>query len=291
MLELNKTYLCDCIDGMARLEDNSIDLTVTSPPYDQLRDYKGFHFPFEEIAQGLYRVTKKGGVVVWVVGDSVIDRSESGTSFRQALYFMSLGFKLHDTMIYEKNGPAFPAPRKSNRYSQVFEYMFVFSKDMQPKTATLICDHKNRWAGTLPFSKDKKSVFRNKEGILVPREAKPVPDYSARFNIWKIDNGFGYTSKDKVSFQHPATFPEALAEGHILTWSKEGDIIFDPMMGSGTVAKMALKNKRWFLGFETSQEYCDIIDVRLQENFGIGNWIEKLPEEKEYIGFELEGDK
>jgi DNA modification methylase len=278
MLELNKTYLCNCMDGMARLEDNTIDLTVTSPPYDKLRDYKGFSFPFEKIAQELYRITKVGGVVVWVIGDSVINRSESGSSFRQALYFMSLGFKLHDTMIYEKNGPAFPAPRTANRYSQVFEYMFVFSKDKQPKTATLICDHENRWAGTLPFSKDKKSVFRNKEGILVPREAKPVPKYSARFNIWKINNGFNYTSKDKISFQHPATFPEALANDHILTWSKEGDIVFDPMMGSGTVAKMAIKNNRKFLGFEMSKEYCDIIDIRLQENFGGGNYTGILPD-------------
>jgi site-specific DNA-methyltransferase (adenine-specific) len=276
MLELNKTYLCNCTDGMAKLDENSIDLTVTSPPYGSLRDYKGFHFPFEEIAQGLYRVTKVGGVVVWVVGDSVIDRSESGTAFRQALYFMSLGFKLHDTMIYEKNGPAFPARRTSNRYSQVFEYMFVFSKDRQPKTATLICDHANRWVGTVPFG---KAEYRAKDGTLVERGAKPIPAFSARFNIWKINNGFGYTSKDKISFEHPATFPEALANDHIQTWSKEGDIVMDPMMGSGTVAKMALKNQRWFVGFEMSQEYCDIIDVRLRENFGIGNWIGQLPVE------------
>ena len=214
--------------------------------------------------------------MVWVVGDSVVDRSETGTSFRQALYFNSLGFKLHDTMIYEKNGPAFPAPRTANRYSQVFEYMFVFSKDGPPKTATLICDHENRWAGTLPFSKDKKSVFRSKEGILVPREAKPVPSHSARFNIWKINNGFGYTSKDKISFQHPATFPEALANDHILTWSAEGDVVLDPMMGGGTVAKMAIKNNRNFIGFEISQEYCDIIRIRLEENFGLGNYIGEL---------------
>jgi site-specific DNA-methyltransferase (adenine-specific) len=258
---------------MSWLEPNSIDLTVTSPPYDKLRDYKGYDFPFEEIAKELHRVTKKGGVVVWVVGDSVVGRGETLTSFQHALYFKSLGFKIHDTMIYEKDGPAFPARRTSNRYSQVFEYMFVMSKDGPPQTATLICDHKNRWAGTLPFSKDKKSVYRNKEGILVPREAKPIPEYSARFNIWKINNGFGYTSKDKVSFLHPATFPESLANDHILTWSKEGDVVLDPMMGSGTVAKMAIKNNRNYIGFETSQEYCDIIRIRLEENFGPGDYI------------------
>lgn len=185
-----------------------------------------------------------------------------------------MGFKIHDTMIYEKNGPAFPAPRWANRYSQVFEYMFVFSKDGPPKTATLIIDHKNKWVGTVPFG---KAEYRQADGTFKERKAKPIPEYSARFNIWKINNGFGYTSKDKVSFKHPATFPEALANDHILTWSKEGDIVFDPMMGSGTVAKMAILNKRNFLGFEMSQEYCDIIRDRLEENFpGNGPWIGEL---------------
>lgn len=279
MLEINKTYLCNCLEGMARLETNSIDLTVTSPPYDQLRDYTGYHFPFEEIATELYRVTKKGGVVVWVIGDSVVDRSETLTSFQHALFFKNLGFKVHDTMIYEKNGPAFPVPRTGNRYSQVFEYMFVFSKDGPPKTATLIIDHENKWAGTLPFSKDKKGEYRAKDGTLVPRNAKPVADFSARFNIWRINNGFNYTSKDKISFKHPATFPEQLANDHIITWSREGDLVLDPMMGAGTVAKMAIKNNRNYIGFEISQEYCDIIKIRLEENFGAGNYISNLPQE------------
>jgi DNA modification methylase len=273
MLETNKVYCCDCLEGMARLDSDCIDLTVTSPPYDALRNYTGYKFPFKEIANSLYRVTKKGGVLVWIVGDSVVDRSESLTSFEHALYFKSLGFKIHDTMIYEKNGPAFPAPRTSNRYSQVFEYMFVMSKDGPPKTATLICDHENRWVGTVPFG---KAEYRQKDGTLKERGAKPIPKYSARFNIWKINNGFGYTSKDKISFEHPATFPESLANDHIVTWSKEGDIVLDPMMGSGTVAKMALKNSRNFLGFEISEKYCDIINIRLNENFGAGDYIGEL---------------
>lgn len=266
---------------MARLPEDTVDLTITSPPYDNLRKYKGYEFPFEDIAKEIYRVTKKGGVVVWVVGDSVINRSESGTSFRQALYFMDLGFKLHDTMIYEKNGPAFPAPANSNRYSQVFEYMFVFSKDGPPKTAKLIIDHANRWAGTLPFSKNKKGAFRTADGTLVERNAKPVPDFSARFNIWRINTGFNYTSKDKISFKHPATFPEQLANDHMITWSNEGDLVMDPMMGSGTVAKISVLNNRNYIGFEMGREYCDIIDIRLTENFGEGDYISELPQIEE----------
>ena len=140
-MELNKIYNESNLETMARMPDGFIDLTVTSPPYDNLREYKGFSFPFENIAKELYRVTKDGGVLVWVVADSVIDGSESGTSFKQALYFKEQGFNLHDTMIYQKNSYPFPP---TNRYYQQFEYMFVFSKK-KPNTANLLkCESGNK---------------------------------------------------------------------------------------------------------------------------------------------------
>jgi len=204
-----------------RIPDDHIDLTVTSPPYDNLRTYNGYSFQFEELAQQLYRTTKKGGVIIWVVGDAVKDKSETGSSFKQALYFMSLGFNLHDTMIYEKNGCSFPARRTSNRYSQIFEYMFILSKDGPPKTAHLICDKPNRWAGSTTFG---KSTYRDKDGILQERVQKPVPDFSPRNNIWRYNTGKNYSTKDEEAFEHPAIFPEELAKDHILTWSNEGDL-------------------------------------------------------------------
>jgi len=241
---------------MATLKEESVDLTVTSPPYDNIRDYKGYCFEeqdFKEIVKQLYRVTKKGGVVVWVVGDATMKGSETGTSFRQALGFMEGGFKLHDTMIYEKNTSSFPAQRKGKRYTQIFEYMFVFCKG-KIKTGNLICDKANKWAGHTNWGKNTQ---RGKNGELKEtKDIKPVPDFSPRNNIWKYNVGKGFNSSDKESHKHPAIFPEKLAEDHILSWSNEGDVVLDPFMGSGTTCKMAKKNGRKYIGIDMSEEYC-----------------------------------
>ena len=242
MIETNKIYNMDCVDGLKLLDDESVDLTVTSPPYDNLRTYNGFTFDFETIAKELYRVTKQGGVVVWVVGDQTKNGSESGTSFRQALYFKEIGFNLHDTMIYEKNSSTFPSNPYSNRYTQIFEYMFVLSKNT-PKTINLLIDKKNNWAGYKDFS----GVLKNE-----------VPELSPRNNIWKFVTSFN----DKTD--HPAIFPEQLAQDHIISWSNENDLILDPFMGSGTTAKMARLNNRNFIGFEISKEYCELAEKRIQ---------------------------
>lgn len=264
--EINKIHNMSNIEGMAKLPDNCIDMTVTSPPYDDLRDYSDpnawSHEIFKKVADQLYRVTKKGGIVVWVVGDAVIKGGETGSSFKQALYFQELGFKIHDTMIYEKNGSSFPARKDGNRYSQIFEYMFVFSKDTKPKSSKLIIDKPNRWAGFTNFGKAK---YRAKDGNLEERKMKPVGDFSARNNIWKYNTGKNYSTKDNIAFEHPAIYPEKLAEDHILTWSNEGDIVLDPFMGSGTTAKMAKLNNRNYIGFELSSDYIPIIEERISD--------------------------
>ena len=235
-------------------------MTVTSPPYDDIRDYKGYNFTnstLDTIIAELYRITKPGGVVVWVVGDATVNGGESGTSFRQALKFMDIGFKLHDTMIYEKNTSSFPAKRAGNRYTQIFEYMFVFCKD-KIRTAHLICDKPNKWAGHTNWG---KNTNRLKNGHLQETtDIKPVPEFSPRNNIWRYNVGKGFNSKDKESHEHPAIFPEQLAEDHILSWSNEGDVILDPFSGSGTTCKMAKKNKRKFIGIDISEEYCKLAE-------------------------------
>jgi site-specific DNA-methyltransferase (adenine-specific) len=224
---------------MAKMPDGFVNLTLTSPPYDDLREYEGFDFDFEAIAAELYRVTAADGVLVWVVGDAVVNGSETGSSFRQALRFIELGFKLHDTMIFEKNSSTWPARRNSNRYSQIFEYMFVFAKgEVKPQ---LICDKPNKWAGY----KDYSGKFNN-----------PVPEFSPRTNIWRY-----VTSTNGV--KHPAPFPELLAQDHILSWSSPGDVVYDPFMGSGTTAKMAKLNDRHFVGSEISANYCEIANARV----------------------------
>jgi site-specific DNA-methyltransferase (adenine-specific) len=240
-IEIGTIYAEDCLETMSRMPDSSIDFVLTSPPYDDLRKYNGYSFEFELVAQELYRVLKETGSLVWVIGDATKNGSESGTSFRQALYFQSLGFKIHDTMIYEKNSPTYPASRTGNRYTQIFEFMFVFSKG-KPK-CKLIIDKPNKWAGHKDFSGKLKN---------------PVPDFSPRNNIWKYTTSFN-------GVKHPAPFPELLAQDHILTWSAEGDVVYDPFMGSGTTAKMAKVNNRHFVGSEISQEYVDIANARLEK--------------------------
>jgi len=257
-VELGVIINKDAKIALSELPAESIDLTVTSPPYDNIRDYNGFCFSNEEfiaIAKELFRVTKVGGVVVWIVGDATVKGSESGTSFKQALEFMNIGFKLHDTMIYEKNTSSFPAKRNGTRYTQIFEYMFVLCKG-KIKTANMICDKANKWAGHTNWG---KNTNRLKTGELVETsDIKPVPDFSPRNNIWKYNIGKGFNSSDKESHKHPAIFPEKLAEDHILSWSNEGDIVLDPFMGSGTTCKMAKKNKRNYIGIDISKEYCEL---------------------------------
>jgi len=251
-METNKIYNESNLETMAKMPDNFIDLTVTSPPYDGLRTYNGYSFPFEEIAKELYRVTKEGGVVVWVVGDSTINGSESLTSFKQAIYFVeSCGFNLHDTMIYQKNSYPFPP---SNRYFPVFEYMFVFSKGI-PKTTNLktvptknVCGARNT---------------RQQDGTLEKMQYETGKDTRIKENVWIYECGSSKSTTDTIAFKHPAIFPEKLAEDHIITWSNENDIVYDCFGGSGTVAKMAHKWKRNWILSEISSEYVQIAEKRI----------------------------
>lgn len=252
----NNAIYCngDCIDVMRQMKENNItvDLTVTSPPYDNMRTYGNKNIwnfeKFKMIAQLLYDITKDGGIVVWVVGDQTQDGSETGSSFKQALYFMSLGFKLHDTMIYEKNSSSFPARRNGKRYTQIFEYMFVFSKG-KIKTGNLLCDKENKWKGYQSWGQN--TAYDVDGNLKKVSSIKPVPDFSPRTNIWRYTVGFNI-NKGK----HSAVFPFKLAEDHILSWSNEEDIVFDPFLGSGTTMFAAIKNNRKFIGCEINEEYC-----------------------------------
>jgi site-specific DNA-methyltransferase (adenine-specific) len=254
-----KLYQGDCAKVMADFPPDCIDLTVTSPPYDNLRTYNGYVFDFEAIAAQLWRVTKPGGVVVWVVGDATINGSETGTSFRQALEFLRLGFNLHDTMIYDKNGFRFPFP---NRYHQVFEYMFVLHKPGPGLVFNPIDDRKCAWADTHP----KGHYKREADGSITKRNGRYAPTgrMGRRYNIWRY-SGANAQSEDHSSDDdsHPAVFPEALARDHILSWSNPGDTVLDPMMGSGTTGKMAVNYQRDFIGIEISAEYLAIAEKRI----------------------------
>ena len=251
----------DCIEEIQKLlrNDVKVDLTVTSPPYDNARSYEGeitWNLEiFKECANLLYEITKDGGVVIWVVNDSVIKGSESGTSFKQALYFMDVGFRLHDTMIFQK---ANYVPLTHNRYEQSFEYMFCFAKG-RPKTFNPIkipCKHPGKvesYGSERRSFLDKNQAMRAPEGItyMATKDTKIHP------------NIFTYTLGGQKT-GHPAVFPDKLAEDQIISWSNENDLVFDPFMGSGTTGKMAILNNRNFIGIEKVKKYYDISVNRIE---------------------------
>lgn len=251
----DKIICGDCLEVMATMPDECVDLVVTSPPYDNLRDYHGYTLDVPAMVAHLWRITKPGGVIVWVVGDATVKGSETGTSFRQALMFMDAGFNLHDTMIYEKNGASYP---DSTRYYNVFEYMFVFAKG-KPNTINLLKDRKNKWNGSWGDRSRRQTDGTLKRGVKYESG-----EYGVRFNIWRINTGAGFSHEDEIAYQHPATFPEALTRDHIISWSNEGDLVFDPMCGSGTTLKMAERLNRHWLGCDVSEEYCAISRDRIR---------------------------
>jgi len=249
------TIICgDNCEVMRTMPSESIDLVVTSPPYDDLRTYGGHSWDFYGVAWNLKRLLKPGGVMVWVVADQVEDGSETGTSLRQALHFQSIGLNLHDTMIYQKNSYPFPP---TNRYYQQSEYMFVLSKG-SPKTFNGLVQA-TKWRKET----DEVSTTRQPDGSTKEMKYEKGKETRLRDNVWQVDTGFMRTTDDKIAYKHPAMFPEALARDHILSWSNESDVVLDPFSGSGTTAKMAKYNGRRFIGIEVNPEYVAISEKRL----------------------------
>lgn len=283
MLEINKIYCDESVAFMKNhIPDDFVSLTVTSPPYDDLRIYNGYTLNFQEMVKQLFRITKDGGVVVWVVGDKTKNGSETGTSFKQALYFMEIGFKLHDTMIYQKKTP----PLTHRRYEQEFEYMFVFVKG-KLKTFNPIMIPKKYMD-----KRDNKAFSRNKDNTH-DMGYSSNKTHRIKGNVWEFLVGGGKSTKDKIAFKHPAIFPEQLANDHIISWSNEGDIVFDPMCGSGTVCKMAALNNRKYIGVDISEEYVQLAKERLSlivlKDHMIEDEMEKYLIENNYEIFDSEG--
>lgn len=267
MIEINQTYNENCLITMSKIDDESLDYVITSPPYDDLRTYNdhitgnktefnGYSFEFELIAKELFRTLKKGGVVTWIVGDATEKGSETGTSFRQALFFKELGFNIHDTMIYMKNNFSNPS---SNRYHQIFEYMFILSKG-KPKTFNPIKDRKNIYGGQI--GSWGKNTSRQVDGSMVERKKKVIEEYGQRYNVWTYKtskNG----QEDDIAYKHPAIFPIQLVIDNLISWTNEGDLVYDPFMGSGTTAKACLLKDRNYIGSEISEDYFKIIKERI----------------------------
>ena len=245
-------FVADCVEFMSEMDAGVVNLTVTSPPYDNLRDYKGYSFDFESIAKQLYRVTKRGGIVVWVVGDK-INEGRTLTSFRQGIFFQEIGFQMHDVMIYQKKNTPF---MRSNAYTNCYEFMFVLSKG-KPNTFNPLMTKTVRHG-------EEMLVYNKKSDGVNKKVLKALKKEKTRTNIWSYAVGLGGTTKDRIAFKHPAVFPEKLAEEHILSWTDPDDLVFDPMCGSGTTGKMALIHRRRFIGVDISEEYIAIAKKRVE---------------------------
>ncbi len=255
---IDQIHCRDAVAGMRELTHDFIPLTVTSPPYDDLRGYGGHRFDqraFEAVADELWRVTMPGGVVVWVVADQ-IDGGYSGTSFRQALHFQEAGFRIHDILIMARSGGRWCG---GNRYG-IVEFAFVFSKG-RPRSVHLIRDRDNKHAGLL-----RRFKARMLDGRLryAPR-AKPVAVKGVRGPVWECHAGFQKTTRDRYAYVHPALMPEDMARDLIVSWSRPGDLVFDPMAGAATTCKMALLNHRHYLGFEVHEPYYRLAVRRMQD--------------------------
>lgn len=256
---IDELHCGDCVELMARMPREHVDLVVTSPPYDDLRKYSSGQdrFSVTGVAWGLWRVMKPGGVVVWITGDKTDKGTETLSSFQHALAFRDAGFNVHDTMIYAKENPI---PLNHNRYEQVFEYMFIFSKG-KPKTFNPL-----RIPIISPRSvqQDKHHTKNYQRG----NRKRGHKDDKIKGNIWSYKVGLNCSTKDEEAFDHPAIFPDQLAVDHILSWSNPGDLVFDPMCGSGTTAKAAALHKRHYLGFDISPTYLEIARKRVARIFG-----------------------
>lgn len=251
-----RLYDKDCRE-LLRTMDAQVDMVLTSPPYDDTRNYNhtnNWNFDiFKEIAQYLVRVLKPGGVIVWVVGDKTNKGSETGSSFRQALYFKDLGLNLHDTMIYRKINYV---PLTHNRYEQEFEYMFCFSKG-KPKTFNPIkvpC----KYAGTTTWG--KASFYKTSDDKLVKVGTKVVHDTKIKGNIFEYRTG---STNETKKYKHPAMFPLQLAKDQIKSWTNEEDWVLDPFMGAGTVGAACKELGRNFIGCEIVDKYFDMCVERL----------------------------
>ena len=267
-LFINQIICGDCVDNLKKIDDSSVDLVVTSPPYGKIRNYEsGYSFDFTSLSKELFRVVKDGAVVAWIRNDTVENGSKTGETFKQTLGFMDVGFLLYDVMIWEKSGVSYPA---KNRYTQIHEYIILLSKG-KVTTLNFIEDVPKLWEGSWG-----KLRTRNQDGTLTDRnlenegKAKSGRDdtgkygYKKRTTIWKVNNGHGFNTKDKIARDHPAIFPESLCKDIIITWSDEGSLVLDPMCGSGTTCKMAKLLNRNYIGIDISDSYCEIAKQRIQ---------------------------
>lgn len=248
---MNGLQLGDCLEGMRQIDSNAVDLTVTSPPYDAMRDYGGHEWDFAEIATELFRITKPGGIVAWNVQNQIIGGQESLSAERQRLYFCdACGFRPHST-IYVLTTAAFRKPSKA-RYADTVQLVYIFSKGT-PKTINILKDRKNKTAGA-----SVRYGTRKKDGSRRYGNLKITPDLGYRTNAWYIKQCVQPHASNKFIHEHPALMPEPLAQDLVLSFSNPMELVLDPFAGAGTTARAAILSGRQYVGFEVHKPYYEL---------------------------------
>jgi len=251
----NQIYNGDCWELVRELPDECIPLALTSPPYGNMRDYGGHRCDTLGLIDELYRVIRPGGIAVWVEQDQIKGKRCSDSVFEHGCSFRGMGFQLVSEIVLERAG--FRAPTHGHYGTP--EVALVFSKG-KPTVINIIKDRPNKTAGA-----PVKHSVRNRQGVLeFQKTGKVVQPFGRRGCVWRYNAGFNNSSRDEFAFGHPAIMPEQVAEDLIIAFSRPGDLVLDPMCGSGTTLKMALLNHRRFLGFEIHEPYVEIARKRVR---------------------------
>jgi site-specific DNA-methyltransferase (adenine-specific) len=254
-LELNKIYCMDCLEGMRKLPDDSIDLVVTSPPYDNLRTYKGFSVDLHSTGKEAYRVLKDGGIAVMVIQDQTKAFAKTLTSFRLIIDWCdNIGFRLFETIIYRKYGTE--GAWWKARFRVDHEYMPIFLKGKKPQyfNKKLLMVPSKHGGEILTGSGNRRTTGETTKTV-----TRPINPTKCRGTIWDY---LMAGDKDPLKRKHPAPFPDQIPIDFITCFCPPKGIVLDPFIGSGSTAVAAKKLGRHYIGFEITPEYCEIAEQR-----------------------------
>jgi site-specific DNA-methyltransferase (adenine-specific) len=257
-LPLNKIICGDAVEELKKIPNNSIDILVTSPPYDGIRKYNGFNYDLHATGKEIYRVLKDGGVAIMVIQDQTKNFGKTLTSFRTIVDWVdNIGFKLFETVIYRKYGAE--GAWWNKRFRVDHEYMPIFLKGERPQ-------YFNKDPLKIPSKHGGKTMTgggtRLTNGIRIPTRAITINPMKCRGTIWEyMTAGDGTRLKHK----HPATFPDKLPYDFIQCFCPPNGVVLDPFIGSGTTALAAIELDRNYIGIDISKEYCDLARRRIKE--------------------------
>lgn len=278
----------DVAKNLVNLGDNSINCTITSPPYFGLRKYSDNHESeigkepdlkdyisnLQNIFGTLWHKTRDDGTLFLNLGDSYIDNQLQGVPWRVALALADVGWILRSDIIWKKPN-AMPSSIK-NRFTVEHEYVFFFSK--KKKGYSFYQDAVREPHVT--FSENSK--MRGGRNHLGKRGGTPEAGKNAgnsNLHDGRWDQAFHPLGRNKRTVweiplgkfrgAHFAVFPEKLVETCINVATVEGDLVFDPFTGSGTTGLVAIRSGRNFLGCELVPEYAQMARQRILDGQGL----------------------